>query len=267
MRIPGMVLLGASLLVVACGQLHNAGPPTPTPGPAAYASKHGFSVEYPPSWTLQSAIESYPSIQQARYASGNHFQLYSYTPASDPSADVPPGQLKIDATISDNLEEPLDKWIASQTSGGAATIDRTEDLIINRKPSRKVWLKTDTSSALAVYYGDGERAAEFRVSPPDTPRAEDVDTLLRTFKFTDNKGVSEYGAPKPGVMAEVYGTGSCLNVRQSASISAGIKFCVTDGTIVTVDSGPVEADNYRWWRLRSFDGWAVEDYIKYDAGQ
>jgi hypothetical protein len=26
----------------------------------------------------------------------------------------------------------------------------------------------------------------------------------------------------------------------------------------------VEADNYRWWRLRTFDGWAVEDYLKYD---
>jgi hypothetical protein len=239
-------------------------------GPAVYTSRHGFSIEYPHGWVLQSSIENFPTIQQARHGSGNHFEIYSYDPLSQPGisdGSIPQEELKIAAHIYDNLGQTLDQWISSvanPTEGQGMTIERTEDLTINNRPARKVWGVVGETHTLSAYYVDGERSALIQSHPHDSSRESDFDRILRSFKFTDQSGITSYGPPRPGVVAEVYGTGSCLNVRVSPSTAAGRRFCITDGTMVQVDSGPVEADNYRWWRLRTFDGWAVEDYLKYD---
>jgi hypothetical protein len=52
-----------------------------------------------------------------------------------------------------------------------------------------------------------------------------------------------------------------LSVRTSAGIQNAILERLADGTIVTLLAGPVEADGYLWWRVRTprgTNGWVVE---------
>ena len=65
-----------------------------------------------------------------------------------------------------------------------------------------------------------------------------------------------------GRQAEVYGTGSCLNVRDGQGADAPINFCLRDGTVVTLAEGPVERDGNRWWRVREYPGWAADAFLK-----
>jgi hypothetical protein len=96
---------------------------------------------------------------------------------------------------------------------------------------------------------------------------EEFDRIVGSFRFTRGGGLSTYGPPQTGSVADVFGTGSCLNVRESPRLTARIRHCLADGTQVVVEEGPMEADGYRWWRLRTYNGWSVEDYLKYDPGQ
>jgi hypothetical protein len=64
-----------------------------------------------------------------------------------------------------------------------------------------------------------------------------------------------------GAEAEVFGTVTCLNVRKAPSKSAEIVKCLVDGTEVYIEGGPVDADGYRWWRLRDL-GWAAENWLR-----
>jgi hypothetical protein len=67
---------------------------------------------------------------------------------------------------------------------------------------------------------------------------------------------------RAGIWAEVYGTGSCLNVRESPSASGATKHCIKDGTVVQIKDGPVAADGYLWWSLSSpetiYDSWSAD---------
>jgi len=73
-------------------------------------------------------------------------------------------------------------------------------------------------------------------------------------------------APKPtaalskGGTAMVTSTDSCLNVRESASTKAPVRTCLTDGTIVRLQDGPVSAEGYRWWLVetQTASGWSAE---------
>jgi dipeptidyl aminopeptidase/acylaminoacyl peptidase len=55
--------------------------------------------------------------------------------------------------------------------------------------------------------------------------------------------------------------GSNLNVRESPSTSAKSLARLPQGAVFTVLDGPVDADNYKWWHIRSDDGiegWCVD---------
>jgi hypothetical protein len=66
---------------------------------------------------------------------------------------------------------------------------------------------------------------------------------------------------RQGVQAEVFGSGTCLNARKTPSKSAEIVKCLVDGTTVYIDGGPVDAEGYRWWKLRDL-GWAAENWLR-----
>lgn len=63
-----------------------------------------------------------------------------------------------------------------------------------------------------------------------------------------------------GASARVANTDSCLNVREAPTISAPIRACLPDGTIVRLGDGPVAADGYRWWLIEAQTtwGWSAE---------
>jgi uncharacterized protein YgiM (DUF1202 family) len=59
-----------------------------------------------------------------------------------------------------------------------------------------------------------------------------------------------------------------LNLRSSASTSAGIVAKMPNGTSGVVVGGPTNADGYTWWRLQTTLGlgWAVETYLAAGSG-
>jgi dipeptidyl aminopeptidase/acylaminoacyl peptidase len=65
----------------------------------------------------------------------------------------------------------------------------------------------------------------------------------------------------PNWKYRVTNAGSDLNVRDAASTSANSLVKLQEGSIFTALEGPVENDNYQWWRIRTSDGiegWCVD---------
>jgi uncharacterized protein YgiM (DUF1202 family) len=66
-----------------------------------------------------------------------------------------------------------------------------------------------------------------------------------------------------GSQATVYPlSGDRLNVREGAGRSFAIVTQLEQGEQVTLLDGPVEADDFRWWQIRTSDGtegWAVDE--------
>lgn len=56
------------------------------------------------------------------------------------------------------------------------------------------------------------------------------------------------------------GADGLLKVRSAAGLSGKVQHQVKDGVQLKVDDGPVDADDYRWWKVSGGDisGWAAE---------
>lgn len=64
-----------------------------------------------------------------------------------------------------------------------------------------------------------------------------------------------------GSKVVTFGAGSCLNFRDSASVSGAVQSCRIDGTTGEIVEGPQEADDHTWWRLEGL-GWASEQFLR-----
>lgn len=53
--------------------------------------------------------------------------------------------------------------------------------------------------------------------------------------------------------------GNCANVRDAASLKAGVTACVNDGSTVHLDGGPTYADGRLWWHQPQ--GWMAHDFL------
>jgi len=69
----------------------------------------------------------------------------------------------------------------------------------------------------------------------------------------------------PGALAVITGTaGAGLRLRALATTDADVLGMGREGTVVTVLEGPVEADGYVWWKVRTPDGdegWAAANWL------
>lgn len=69
----------------------------------------------------------------------------------------------------------------------------------------------------------------------------------------------------PGALVIVTSTGAGgLNLRETATTSAGIVVAAREGTVLTVLEGPAEADGYTWWKVRTpegKEGWAAGNWL------
>lgn len=68
----------------------------------------------------------------------------------------------------------------------------------------------------------------------------------------------------PVKTALVKGTGSTLNMRETASLKGSVVTTVKDGEKVTVKDGPKDAEGYSWYQIEygGKTGWAVKDYLE-----
>ena len=66
-------------------------------------------------------------------------------------------------------------------------------------------------------------------------------------------------SPLVGHDAAVHVPGNCANVRNGASLKAGVVACLQDGTTVHIDGGPTYADGRLWWHEKH--GWIAHDFL------
>ena len=88
-----------------------------------------------------------------------------------------------------------------------------------------------------------------------------------TFLFLDttgwhyvNAGCTQEMAYLPGDPGYVYIASGCANVRSAPSLSSQVIGCLSNGTLVHVDSAPAYADGHIWWHL-SGRGWMAHDFL------
>ena len=54
----------------------------------------------------------------------------------------------------------------------------------------------------------------------------------------------------------------CLQVREHPGLQAPAVACLEDGTVATINSGPVEIDGHQWWQLVGY-GWSASGWLRY----
>jgi hypothetical protein len=72
-------------------------------------------------------------------------------------------------------------------------------------------------------------------------------------------GLPDQLSPLVAHDAIVHVPGNCANVRDGASLRAGVVACIKDGSTVHIDGGPTYADSRIWWHEQH--GWIAHDFL------
>jgi len=64
----------------------------------------------------------------------------------------------------------------------------------------------------------------------------------------------------PGPQDRVFVNSGCANVRDADGLSSKVVGCLSNGTLVDVDSAPVYVDGHIWWHLANL-GWMPHDFL------
>jgi hypothetical protein len=72
-------------------------------------------------------------------------------------------------------------------------------------------------------------------------------------------GLPDQLSPMVAHDAIVHVPGNCANVRDAASLTAGVVACLKDGSTVHIDGGPTYADGRLWWHEQH--GWVAHDFL------
>jgi hypothetical protein len=72
-------------------------------------------------------------------------------------------------------------------------------------------------------------------------------------------GLPDQLSPLVAHDAVVHVPGNCANVRDAASLRAGVVGCLKDGSTVHIDGGPTYADSRLWWHEQH--GWVAHDFL------
>lgn len=132
--------------------------------------------------------------------------------------------------------------------------------LLVRRFTRPILMTTAVNPTL------GEGAVNMRRGPGSTydiVRALPVNTPILIDAFSDDLAWARVvvGRLEVGAEAIVRVVGDTLNMRQEPNINAPVIAELESGTVVTLLDGPVSADNFVWWRVRTADGqegWSVE---------
>ncbi len=164
---------------------------------------------------------------------------------------------------------------------GCGDAGRTASLygIVNGQV-RSLW-GTPEEPALFIGAGDAAIAEDgsikVRDADPDSPLNRsgllsvpqlDRHTVFRVMDSSTGSGY-QFGIQErwhdPVLLAEVHGTGGCLNVRGAASTSAAVVGCLHDGGVLKLAEGPETSGGITWWS-RAGGGWLAGQYLKLFSG-
>jgi len=151
-----------------------------------YKSRHGFSIEYPKGWRLETYMEGYGSLEEAEKDGGNYFAIMSYG-EDDPRMEgfhyFPADTLKVEVWVFPDYRDTLARMITN-----AKGVTRIDDFEIDGKKAKKVWQSVDEEAPEAgeiysIYFVDGGMRVIFTCYPEYTSMTDRFEEIAASFKF------------------------------------------------------------------------------------
>ncbi len=151
-----------------------------------YQSRHGFKIDFPKSWRLETLMEGYESLDQAEKDGGNYFTILSYQ-EDDPRMKgfhfFPADSLKIEVWVFPDYNNSLAQLI-TETKG----ITKIEDFSIDGKKAKKVRQKIDPEmldegEVYSIYFVDGGKKVIFTRYPEYTSMGDKFEKVVESFRF------------------------------------------------------------------------------------
>ncbi len=181
----------APLLLLAVAMCHGAEafaePAKEAPATLkTYQSRHGFKIDYPKSWVLETDLEGYGTLKEALRDGGNYFAVQSYQP-DDPRIKsfhyFPADTLKMEAWIFPNESQSLAQ-IITQTKN----ITRIDDFEIGGKKAKKVWQRLEYGESgeeiiYSIYFVDAGKRAVFTCYPTYSTLTGEFEKMVGSFRF------------------------------------------------------------------------------------
>ncbi len=148
-------------------------------------------------------------------------------------------------------------WVRVTYEGQVGWVSKS---LLIRPLARPLLMTTAVNPAL------GEGAVNMRRGPGpnyEVARALAVNTPILVDAFSDDLAWARVvvGRLEVGGQAIVRVTNDTLNLRQNPSTNAPLVAELESGTTLTLLEGPIEADGFSWWRIRTAqgqEGWSVE---------
>ena len=154
---------------------------------STYESKHGFKIDYPDGWHLETFMEIYENFRQAERVGGNFFRITSY-PEDDARSQsrhlFSRDELRVDVWVYHGYNGTLGQLV-TETEG----ITKLENFTIDGKKAKKVWRKAEDESTLeddqifSIYFVDEGKKVIFVCSPSYSSQIRKCDEIAGSFRF------------------------------------------------------------------------------------
>ncbi len=152
-----------------------------------YKSEHGFAIDYPEGWHLETYMDIYKTLREAERVGGNFFRITSY-PKDDARADSPNlfsrDMLRVDGWVYPHYKGTLGKLI-TQTRN----VTKLENFTIDGKKAKKVWRRAEDESSLgddqvlSIYFVDKDKKVIFTCYPSYSSLLQECYEIVGSFRF------------------------------------------------------------------------------------
>jgi hypothetical protein len=153
----------------------------------SYESEHGFKIDYPEGWYLETFMDIYKTLREAERVGGNFFQITSY-PAEGARSEsqhlFSRDTLRIDGWVYPGYNGTLGQLI-TQTKN----VTKLENFTIDGKKAKKVWMKAEDSGSfgedevLSIYFVDEGKKVIFVCYPLYSSLMDKCDEIIGSFRF------------------------------------------------------------------------------------
>lgn len=152
-----------------------------------YESIHGFKIDYPGSWHMETYMEIYSTLGEAERTGGNFFRIKSYT--QDDATGHSPNifsrdQMRVEGWIYPGYNGTLAELIT-----GTKNVTKLEDFTIDGKKAKKVWRLSENPGALgdqhvlSIYFVDKKKKVIFTCYPTYSTLLNECYKIAGSFRF------------------------------------------------------------------------------------